>query len=123
MVVGGYIFGWQLFRVWVGFGCDCLQFGSELDGVWVRFGGSMCVSVVGGGNFFWSNFGGDRRVWLSVGGWCCVGWLERGTERQRGKGDEKEKRELKLFDNICLYILYYFIESLVKIKIRILGQL
>ena len=24
MVVGGYIFGWQLFRVLVGFGCDCL---------------------------------------------------------------------------------------------------
>lgn len=69
---------------WLGvtdLGGNCSEFGSELGGVWVRFGGFVCVSVVGSGNFFWSNSGGDRRVWLSFGGWCCVGLLERGTER------------------------------------------
>ena len=30
--------------------------------------------------FFWGNFGGDRRVWLSFGGWCCVGLSERGKK-------------------------------------------
>ena len=49
----------------------------------------MCVSVVGGGNFFWSNFGGDRRVaefwWLVLCG--NDGMSERGErERERERG-------------------------------------
>ena len=57
----------------------------------------MCVSVVGGGNFFWSNFGGDRRV---AEFWCMVlcgndGMSERERERERteclGLGDDGEK--------------------------------
>ena len=67
-------------------GGNCLEFGSDLGGVWVRFGGSVCVSVVGGGNIFWSNFGGDRRVWLSFGGWCCVGLPQRERDRKMRKG-------------------------------------
>ena len=39
MVVRGYRLGldfrWQLFRVWVKFGCDCTNFGSDLVGLWV----------------------------------------------------------------------------------------
>ena len=44
--------------------------------------------------FFLGNFGGDKRVWLSFGGWCCMG-CRRETKRQIGNGDEREKRETK----------------------------
>ena len=44
----------------------------------------MCVSVVGGGNFFWSNFGGDRRVaefwWMVLCGFA--GERDRKIERK-----------------------------------------
>ena len=61
----------------------------------------MCVSVVGSGNLFWSNFGGDRRVadfwWMVLcgnGGMREV-WREREIERERteclGLGDDGEK--------------------------------
>ena len=43
-----------------------------------------CSGLVGGGSVMWvfflGNFGGDRRVWLSFGGWCCVGLSERGKK-------------------------------------------
>ena len=59
--------------VWV---CDCFS-----DGFVVG-----CSRLGGGGSgmwvFFWGNFGGDRRVWLSFGGWCC-GVCRRETKRQR----------------------------------------
>ena len=59
----------------------------------------MCVSVVGGGNFFWSNFGGDRRVaefwWMVLcgnGGMREV-WRERERDRTEcfSLGDDGEK--------------------------------
>ena len=52
----------------------------------------MCVSVVGGGNFFWSNFGGDRRVWLSVGGWCVWACWREG-QKDREEREMKKKKE------------------------------
>ena len=57
----------------------------------------MCVSVVGGGNFFWSNFGGDKRVaefwWMVLcgnGGMREV-WRERERTQCLGLGDDGEK--------------------------------
>ena len=41
--------------------------------------------------FFWGNFGGDRRVWLSFGGWCCVGLPER--DKKTKEMEMKENRE------------------------------
>ena len=51
------------------------------------------------GFFFLGNFGGDRRMWLSFGGWCCVGLPER--DKKTGNGDEREERETKFL------ILFY----------------
>ena len=50
----------------------------------------MCVSVVGGGNFFWSNFGGDRRV---AEFWWMVLWGLPERDKKTEKMEMKEKRE------------------------------
>ena len=47
------------------------------------------------GFFFLGNFGGDRRVWLSFGGWCCVGLPER--DKKIEEMEMKEKREKPKF--------------------------
>ena len=57
-------FKWQLFKVWVRFGCDCLEFGLDLVGLWVYWWWRHF--------FFLGNFGGDEigvfgSVWLSLG--------------------------------------------------------
>ena len=75
----GYVI---VFPVWV---CDCFS-----DGFVVG-----CSGLGGGGSgmwvFFLGNFGGDRRVWLSFGGWCCVGLPER--DKKTKEMEMKEKRE------------------------------
>ena len=71
-----------MFPVWV---CDCFS-----DGFVVG-----CSGLGGGGSgmwvFFLANFGGDRRVWLSFVGWCCVGSPER--DKKREEMEMKEERE------------------------------
>ena len=59
-----------------------------------------CSGLGGGGSgmwvfFFLGNFGGDRRVWLSFGGWCCVGLLER--DKKIEEMEMKEKKEKPKF--------------------------
>ena len=56
--------------VWV---CDCFF----SMGLWRVVQGWVAVALGCGFFFFFGNFGGDRRVWLSFGGWCCMGLPER----------------------------------------------
>ena len=100
--------------VWVcdcfsdGFVVGCLGLGGSGSGMWV---------------FFLGNLGGDRRVWLSFGGWCCVGLPER--EKNRGNGDEREERN-QIFNIILLrkiiikniYFIHLKSKSKSKFKFR-----
>ena len=59
-------------------------------GLWWVVQGWVAVALRCG-FFSLGNFGGDRRVWLSFGGWCCVGLPER--DKKTKEMEMKEKRE------------------------------
>ena len=72
-------------------------FGSDLGGVWIKFGGVWVA--------FWVAI-----VWLSFGGRCCVCLLERETKRRRGVRDGRLEREIELF-MLFVSIVYIILMS------------